>query len=91
MNIKNKNILTKQELESNIKKTFSSYFNIPIKHVKISSRLIEDLGMDSFSLLELSFELKEKLGIEIKKDGLININTIGDIVNYVYKVYESKK
>lgn len=63
--------------------TLSDYLNVPSKNIKSSSRLIEDLGIDSMSLIELIFELKEKLGIELKKEDLIKIQTIKDIINFI--------
>ena len=72
-----------KNIEKKVMDTLAGYFNIPSNLIKSSSRLIEDLGLDSFSLVELSFELKEKLGIEIKKEDIIKIQTVKDIVDFI--------
>lgn len=42
-----------------------------------SSRLREDLGMDSFNLAELTVHIEEKFDIDVFEDGLVS--TVGEI------------
>ncbi len=82
---KNKN------LEKIVISSLSNYFNIPAKNIRAKSRLVEDLGMDSFGLVELTFELKERLGIEIKKEILDKIHTVNDIIDYLGTCLKNKQ
>lgn len=45
--------------------------------IQSSSRLREDLGMDSYSLAELTVYIEDEFDIDIFEDGLIN--TVGEI------------
>lgn len=72
-----------KNIENKVIVILSEYFNVSSENIKLSSRLIEDLGIDSMSLVELIFELKENFGIEIKKDEIIRIRTIQDIIDFI--------
>lgn len=54
----------------------SETFNESIE-ILPSSRLREDLGMDSFNLAELTVHIEEKFDIDVFEDGLVN--TVGEI------------
>jgi acyl carrier protein len=48
-----------------------------------STRLREDLGLDSYAALELLFELEDTLGLRIPQRAAMSFNTVGDVVSYV--------
>lgn len=52
--------------------------------------LITDLGIDSFSIVEIIYEVEEKLGIEVpfnaNENPLGNMKTVGDLVDAVKKL-----
>jgi acyl carrier protein len=48
-----------------------------------STRLREDLGLDSFAALELIFELEEQAGVRISQEVASSFQTVGDVVSYV--------
>ena len=48
-----------------------------------SAKLIDDLGADSLTAVEITMELEEKLGITIDDDEVSTIVTIQDIINIV--------
>lgn len=48
-----------------------------------SSRLREDLGLDSFAALELIFELEEQAGVRIPQEAASSFQTVGDVISYV--------
>jgi acyl carrier protein len=47
------------------------------------AKLIDDLGADSLTAVEITMELEEKLGITIDDDEVSTIVTIQDIINIV--------
>ena len=47
------------------------------------AKLIDDLGCDSLTAVEITMELEEKLGITIEDDEVSTIVTIQDIINIV--------
>lgn len=48
-----------------------------------STRLRDDLGLDSFAALELLFEVEDRLGVRIGKTAAASFQTVGDVVTYV--------
>ena len=47
------------------------------------AKLIDNLGADSLTAVEITMELEEKLGITISDDEVSTIVTIQDIINIV--------
>jgi acyl carrier protein len=54
-----------------------------INKIKPESKLIDDLGADSLTAVEIVMELEKKLGIEIDDSKIEKIVTIQDIINIV--------
>lgn len=48
--------------------------------------LVGDLAIDSPRALDLLVRLEERLGIEIGDEDAANLNTVGDILNYVERL-----
>jgi len=48
-----------------------------------STKLREDLGLDSFAALELIFELEDQVGVRIPQETAVSFQTVGDVVTYV--------
>jgi acyl carrier protein len=44
---------------------------------------VEDLDMDSLSMVEIAVQAEDKFGVKIPDDELPNLKTVGDAVNYV--------
>lgn len=43
----------------------------------------DDLGADSLDIFELVMALEEEFGVEIPSEDLENVNTVGDVINYL--------
>lgn len=52
--------------------------------------LVADLGIDSFSIVEIIYEVEEKLGIEVpfnaNDNALAGMKTVGDLIDAVKKL-----
>jgi acyl carrier protein len=48
-----------------------------------STKLREDLGLDSFAAIELIFELEDQVGVSIPQEAAMSFKTVGDVVTYV--------
>ena len=51
--------------------------------IRSDSRLIADLGLTSFELLEMCYHLEKEFQIELDEDDLAGIETVGDIALYI--------
>ena len=54
-----------------------------VDKLKPEAKLIDDLGADSLTAVEIVMELEKKLGIEIDDSKIEKIVTIQDIINIV--------
>ena len=54
-----------------------------VDKLKPEAKLIDDLGADSLTAVEIVMELEKKLGIEIDDSRVEKIVTIQDIINIV--------
>lgn len=57
------------------------------EEVKLETKLVDDLGIDSLEIFEIVMSLEEEFGLEIPNEDVEGITTVGQIVKYV----ESKK
>ncbi|MFO7193147.1 MULTISPECIES: acyl carrier protein [Thermocrispum] len=46
---------------------------------------VDDLDIDSLSMVEIAVQAEDKFGVKIPDDELANLKTVGDAVNYVAK------
>lgn len=49
--------------------------------ITLESKLIEDLGADSLSLIEMLMDFEESYGITIPDESFENVETVGDVVS----------
>ena len=54
-----------------------------VDKIKPEAKLIDDLGADSLTAVEIVMELEKKLGIEIDDSKIEKIVTIQDIINII--------
>jgi len=51
--------------------------------VTIEKSFVDDLDIDSLSMVEIAVQAEDKFGVKIPDDELANLKTVGDAVNYV--------
>ncbi len=51
--------------------------------VQEDKSFVDDLGVDSLSLVEFTMELEDTLGIELPEDELTDVTTIGAFVDLI--------
>lgn len=53
--------------------------------VTAEKSFVDDLDIDSLSMVEIAVQAEDKFGVKIPDDELANLKTVGDAVNYVAK------
>ena len=53
------------------------------REVTLEASFKEDLDADSLDLFELVMALEEEYDVEIPSDDLAELNTVGDVINYL--------
>jgi len=71
-------------IENKIKQIISERLETEVKIIKPESELKKDLGIDSFGLVELSFEIKDKFGLKIEDQDFKSIVTVKDVIDYIF-------
>nr|WP_221471048.1 acyl carrier protein [Amycolatopsis umgeniensis] len=51
--------------------------------VTADKSFVDDLDIDSLSMVEIAVQAEDKFGVKIPDDELANLKTVGDAVNYV--------
>jgi len=72
-----------------IQRLMVEQFELKIETLTVDARL-EDLGLDSLSVIEFMFKLEEELNITLS-DEQVELKTIQDIVNSVDKLISAQK
>ncbi len=68
-----------------IKEILAQYVEVDLDEVTEDSRLAEDLGLTSFSMMSMMGDFEEKFGITVDETELTEISTVGDVVKYIEK------
>ena len=63
-------------------------FNHAAVPLTADTNITSDLNIDSVSILELLFELEEVLDISIPIDTLVDVSTIGELINRIQQIIE---
>ncbi len=53
--------------------------------VTIDKSFVDDLDIDSLSMVEIAVQAEDKFGVKIPDDELANLKTVGDAVDYITK------
>lgn len=63
-----------------VKEILANYTTVSKKKMTLESRLVGDLGMTSFDLVNAVVAFEDEFDIEISDDEIKDIQTIGDII-----------
>ena len=75
--------MEKKLIEEQVKNIISDRLEIELSTIKPESKLRDDLGIDSFGLVEMSFEIKDKFGITLQDQDFKTIVTVKDAVDFI--------
>jgi acyl carrier protein len=78
------------EIETGIKEILAKQLSMDPGKINLESRLVEDLGLDSFGSVEVAFELEEKFDLKIPDAALYEAKTVKNIVDYIFSQKEGK-
>ena len=77
-------------IETTVKEIIAKQLTMDVSKVLLESRLVEDLGVDSFGSVEIAFELEEKFDLKIPDSALYEAKTVKNIVDYIASQKEDK-
>lgn len=56
---------------------------VPVDSVAMEKSFVDDLDIDSLSMVEVVMACEDKFGVKIPDDQVANLKTVGDAVNYI--------
>ena len=77
--------MTDQEILAELATILNELDDIPADKVTLDKSFVDDLDVDSLTMVEVSEAVKDKFGIEITDDQLKELVTVQDVVSYISK------
>ena len=74
-----------QEILAGLGEIVEDIAGVPADEVTPSKSFVDDLDIDSLSMVEIAVAAQDKFGVEIPDDQLKDLTTVQDVVNYVRK------
>ncbi|EHS87211.1 Acyl carrier protein [Limosilactobacillus gastricus PS3] len=75
--------MTKEEIFASVKEVVVEELDLDEDQVTLDAKIKEDLDADSLDVFEIMNELEDKFDIQLDVDE--NVQTIGDVVDFVKK------
>ncbi len=75
--------IDRNTVEMQVKQILADQLDLDMAEIKNMALLTDDLGIDSFSSIEIVYDLEDKFGIEIPEKDLADVKTVDDIVTYI--------
>ena len=77
--------MTEQEILSELATIVNEVAGTPIENVQPDKAFIDDLDIDSLSMVEVVMACEDKFGVSIPDGEVKNLKTVGDAVAYIEK------
>ena len=77
--------MNEQEILAGLGEIVEEIAGVPADEVTPSKSFVDDLDIDSLSMVEIAVAAQDKFGVEIPDDQLKDLATVQDVVNYVAK------
>jgi acyl carrier protein len=77
--------MTEQEILAGLGEIIDEIAGIPGDQVTPDKSFVNDLDIDSLSMVEIAVAAQDKFGVEIPDDELKNLKTVQDVINYVQR------
>jgi acyl carrier protein len=75
--------LSEQEILNGLGEIIEEIAGVPASDVAPEKSFVDDLDIDSLSMVEIAVAAQDKFGVEIPDDELKNLKTVKDVVAYV--------
>ena len=77
--------MNEQEILAGLGEIVEEIAGVPADEVTPSKSFVDDLDIDSLSMVEIAVAAQDKFGVEIPDDQLKDLTTVQDVVNFVSK------
>ena len=77
--------MTDREILAGLAEIVDEIAGVPADEVTPDKNFVEDLDIDSLSMVEIAVAAQDKFGVEIPDEQLKDLKTVQDVVNFVSK------
>ena len=77
--------MSDQEIQEGLAEIVDEVAGVPADQVTPDKTFVDDLDIDSLSMVEIAVAAQDKFGVEIPDDQLKDLTTVQDVVNFVSK------
>ena len=75
--------MAQTEILSGLAEIVNEITGLPVDSVELDKSFVDDLDIDSLSMVEIVVAAEEKWGVKIPDKEIKNLKTVGDAVNYI--------
>ncbi|MEN9741387.1 MAG: hypothetical protein RIR66_343 [Actinomycetota bacterium] len=75
--------MSQQDILAGLAAIVNEVAGIPAESVAMDKSFVDDLDVDSLSMVEVVMACEDKFGVTIPDSEVKNLNTVGDAVNYI--------
>jgi acyl carrier protein len=75
--------MSQEDILAGLAEIVKEVAGIPAENVQMDKSFVDDLDVDSLSMVEVVMACEDKFGVTIPDTEVKNLNTVGDAVNYI--------
>ncbi len=72
-----------EEIRATLAEIVNDLAGTAVEDVQLDKSFVDDLGVDSLSMVEIIYECEERFGVEIPDEDSKDLKTVGDAVAYI--------
>ncbi|MFA1545754.1 acyl carrier protein [Actinomadura chokoriensis] len=84
-------VATEEQILDGLAEIIDDIVGIDKSEVTPEKNFIDDLDIDSLSMVEIAVAAQDQFGVEIPDDELRNLKTVKDVINFVQNLQTSAK
>ena len=77
---------TAEEIVSGLAEIVEEVTGIEPEQITVDKSFVDDLDIDSLSMVEIAVQTEDRYGVEIPDEDLAKLRTVGDAVDYIQKL-----
>jgi acyl carrier protein len=81
---------SKEEIASTVKEVFQETLKIDPEQIQAETVLKDDLNLDSLDMIEVVYELEDRLDVQIPEESINDIRTFADVVEGLHAAVAAK-
>ena len=75
--------MANEEIQKDLAEIVEEIAGVAAADVTPDKSFVDDLDIDSLSMVEIAVQAEDKFGVKIPDDELANLKTVGDAVTYI--------